>query len=653
MLARGVKRCSAPAPAHAAAPSCRRPPRRRPVDGHAHPATLWNSHGSSRRSYGLTAHPSCFGASRRAGSGPRPGCRRATSTPKAPPFPAGGRRSFSSSIPGTTVPLMASAVGPAAAAAAAAAAATATVTAATAPALLAPFVDELDRIAPCVRIHGSQVRILETPAEFYETLKTMIRTAERRIFLSTLYIGKSEHELIATLRDALRAKPALKLYILTDALRGTREAPRPSSASLLAPLVADFGPDRVELRMYHTPNLTGVRKKYIPRRINEGWGLQHMKLYGADDRILLSGANLSTDYFTNRQDRYHLFSSAALTDAYWRLHRGVASLSFLVQPRADAGNGSGADDNDNHPGFDMVWPASNPAPSPLHDPQAFVAGATGVLRGLLAPPTQRSANDDARTDHPAAAAPPDTAVYVLAQMTQLLQQPNSSTEWPAVTHVLRTLARPAYADASWTFTAGYFNPAPALTQMLLATACARGNVVVTAAPEANGFFGSKGVSGMLPDAYTLLARRFLRAVDAQGRGGCITLKEWRRNDNDDNDNNDEKAGGAVATRPPGRGNWTYHAKGLWVTLPRETGPALTLVGSSNYTQRSYALDLEANALVVTRNAALQARLADETRWLQAAHARAVTQADFARPERRVRLHVRLAMWIVQLVGGAL
>lgn len=54
-------------------------------------------------------------------------------------------------------------------------------------------------------------------------------------------------------------------------------------------MVAEFGPERVEIRMYHTPNLTGLRKKHIPRRINEGWGLQHMKLYGVDDEIMLSG----------------------------------------------------------------------------------------------------------------------------------------------------------------------------------------------------------------------------------------------------------------------------------------------------------------------------------------------------------------------------
>lgn len=63
--------------------------------------------------------------------------------------------------------------------------------------MLAPFVGELDRIAPSFRVHGSQIQVLQTPAEFYEALKDKIRGAERRIFLSTLYIGKSERELVS------------------------------------------------------------------------------------------------------------------------------------------------------------------------------------------------------------------------------------------------------------------------------------------------------------------------------------------------------------------------------------------------------------------------------------------------------------------------
>ncbi|KAL6849066.1 CDP-diacylglycerol--glycerol-3-phosphate 3-phosphatidyltransferase [Amphichorda felina] len=481
---------------------------------------------------------------------------------------------------------------------------------------LAPFVSELDRIAPSFDIRGDQVQIIQTPAEFYETLKDRIRNAKRRIFLSTLYIGKTERELIETLRDALRQNPELKLSILTDALRGTREAPKASCASLLVPLVEEFGAHRVEVRMYHTPNLTGLRKKAVPNRINEGWGLQHMKLYGVDDEIIMSGANLSSDYFTNRQDRYHLFSSRDMTEHFWRIHEAVTSFSFLVQPSTD-----------DPAGFTLAWPETNSAPSPLERPTSFVKRTTSTLKPLILP-SPSSETESPTTEFA------DTRVYMLAQMSQVMD-PDVSTELPAVTHILKTLGSPAYRDSSWTFTAGYFNPDPSLTRLLIGTASSgRTNTVLTAAPEANGFYGSPGVSGLLPDAYVLLARRFLTAVQRSGRDGEISLQEWRR--------------GTVG-KP---GGWTYHAKGLWVTLPGDENPAMSLIGSSNYTRRSYSLDLEAGALIVTRNEGLKSRLGGEQRLLQE-HAKPVTQDDFSRNERRVGLHVRIAMWIVKMVGGAL
>jgi CDP-diacylglycerol--glycerol-3-phosphate 3-phosphatidyltransferase len=58
---------------------------------------------------------------------------------------------------------------------------------------------------------------------------------------------------------------------------------------LIAPLIEEFGEQRVEIRMFHTPNLTGLRQQIVPRRINEGWGLQHMKLYAIDDELIMSG----------------------------------------------------------------------------------------------------------------------------------------------------------------------------------------------------------------------------------------------------------------------------------------------------------------------------------------------------------------------------
>lgn len=336
-------------------------------------------------------------------------------------------------------------------------------------------------------------------------------------------------------------------------------------------------------------------------------------------------ANLSTDYFTNRLDRYHIFSSKPLSDYYAQIHHAVCGLSFQVVARP----GTPA-------GYELVWPKANGCSSPLDDPQAFISHATSVLAPLIRPAkTQLTPVDPSGR----------TLVYPVAQFTPLLN-PDTSTEFPAVTNILRLLAVESgiFRNSRWMFTAGYFNIHPTLSSLLVestsptpsdssSTMKAQG-IVLTASPWANGFYGSPGVSGMLPAAYTHLAARFLDRVAEAQRTHAIQLKEWRR--------------GTVG-QP---GGWTYHAKGLWITLPNEQYPSLTFIGSSNYTKRSYSLDLEVGALVVTSDEGLKKRLAEETEWLQA-DASPVSREDFRRTERRVGWNVRLAMWIVEKVGGAL
>ncbi|KAL9091919.1 MAG: hypothetical protein Q9165_004671 [Trypethelium subeluteriae] len=477
---------------------------------------------------------------------------------------------------------------------------------------LAIVTDEIDKVAPSFKVRAEQIALLKSPDEFYTTLKTKIRHAKNRIYLSTLYVGKSEHDLIDTIRDALRANPYLKVSVLTDALRGTREGPQKSCATLLCTLVEEFGFERVQVSMFHTPNLTGIRKAILPRRINEGWGLQHMKLYGIDDELIMSGANLSNDYFTNRQDRYHVFSSKDITDYFERIHEAVCSISFQLRP---------IDQSTSQ--FRLDWPQSRSCPSPLYNPQRYRAHATQLLRPLIqsssAPIRPQPSNN--------------TTVYPLLQFTPLLRPHDTSTELPVLRSILRSLAHPALTHSRWTFTAGYFNMTPEIRSLLLSSHPASATVLA-ASPWANGFYGSKGISGMLPAAYTLLSRRFLDAVSASGLASRIALKEWRR---------------GTVNEP---GGWTYHAKGLWVTLPGEEAPSVSLVGSSNYTQRSYSLDLEANCLIVTRDEGLKRRLGEEERWLQE-WATEMRSEDYARTERRVGLHVRIAMAIVRLVGGAL
>ena len=63
-----------------------------------------------------------------------------------------------------------------------------------------PVIDDLTRkldgLAPRFELKEGEVSVLTTPEEFYTTLKQKILSAEKRVFLSSLYIGKQETEVV-------------------------------------------------------------------------------------------------------------------------------------------------------------------------------------------------------------------------------------------------------------------------------------------------------------------------------------------------------------------------------------------------------------------------------------------------------------------------
>ena len=325
--------------------------------------------------------------------------------------------------------------------------------------------------------------------------------------------------------------------------------------------------------------------------------------------------------------------------------------------------------------FELESPLHRGLPDPVWHPIRFKAYAKTVLEPLIHKPARQNM-------FPLTFADGKTFVYPVAQFDVLLGEAKNqsfgnyefasytSTEKPSLIKVLKSITEiPELRKCNWIFTAGYFNIDTEISQLLIESAASRNDgkphaqsteqvnsgppcTVITASPWANGFYGSAGISGMLPAAYTLLSRRFLRNVASAGRASSIQLKEWRR--------------GTVGEP----GGWTYHAKGLWVTLPpvpplsrslqaqagetpvSSVGPSITLIGSSNYTKRSYSLDLEIGALLVTGDKELQRKFKEETEWLQR-DAVVVTKDDLMKVDRRVGLKVRVAMWLVEKLGGAL
>ncbi|PWN48333.1 hypothetical protein IE53DRAFT_389472 [Violaceomyces palustris] len=557
---------------------------------------------------------------------------------------------------------------------------------------------------PLFRASSDQLELLQSPSQFYNTLKERILSARKRIFISSLYIGKEEKPLIQALRKSLSRRPELRLVILTDALRSTREArPKPSTASLLANLERDF-PDQVHLRLYHTPKLKGLVKRLVGRRFNEGWGLQHMKIYGFDDDVIMSGANLSNDYFTNRMDRYMLIRShAKLADYLDSLVLLVSRFSYrLVHKEASmdrpkeveekvvgrkddsaASEEERGDQDFDHLDYELVWDGGErilkvgdssrsgvdgdgwprTTTTPLAN-QLFVSeGWESDSRRALEELTRfwKSECQGSAKERSKQGVEEDTLIVPLLQMGPL--QIRQETE--AVPKILRMASSVPVRQGdeevgskpkpTLDLTSGYLSLYPPYRRILTSPTRREGEAeecleplirILCASPRANGFFGSKGVSGWIPQGYTLLEKRFWQDLRSNRR-----LAPPPSSPSPNPSGPSEKGRSGVEIREWFKEGWTYHAKGIWLSPPPKSDsdrarPTVTHIGSSNYGSRSSDLDLECTLLISTESASLSERLGDEVERLRKDATQLVDQQLFQSRERKVSWKVYLAVWLV-------
>ena len=446
------------------------------------------------------------------------------------------------------------------------------------------FKKTLSPLATRFYLKKDEIEIMQSPTEFYSTMKQKILKANNRIFFASLYLGKSEQDLMSCIDDAMNKNPNLKVYFLLDGLRGTRETPHNnSSASLLATLINKYGDDRISCRLYRTPAFNGWKKKLIPKRFNEGLGLQHMKIYGFDNDLILSGANLSTDYFTNRQDRYYVFKSLPLTNYYFKLHQLISSFSFKIQAIRNCSNPFA--------NYKLIWPKDNLSVNPTHliNKHKFLRDSSRILDEFLHVDQNIEQKKEVtrQNEYP-------TLVYPISQFTPLFKSINDkSTEKPTILSIISNIKS---SNLNWIFTAGYFNMLPSIKHQLLKTP-SQNSKIITASQYANGFFESKGVSSNLPKAYIHLSHKFMRSLVLYDKATQVHLLEWQK---------------GIVTRP---GGWSYHAKGFWLyeepSKSDKIKPFLTVLGSSNYTKRAYSLDLESNVVILTRDETLQEKIGSE------------------------------------------
>ncbi|WKY10550.1 hypothetical protein Q1695_002707 [Nippostrongylus brasiliensis] len=398
-----------------------------------------------------------------------------------------------------------------------------------------------------IPISAENVRILQSPSDFYEFLVERSRTATNRITLSSLYLGDGslERKLVDAIDSNLKQNENLRVTVLLDFLRGTRGESQEKSSTTLLKKIAD----RAQIYLYHTPKLSGFLKRLLPERTNEVIGLQHMKLYIFDDSVLISGANLSDSYFTNRQDRYIVFEhNKDLADFFHDVVTAVGECSFFL-----------SDD-----GSLKLHPSCS-----VHPYMGSFDGYRNQLQSKVDKVVNTLQN---RVLSPQAAG--DTVLYPLLQMGLFGYQEEFD--------LLKQLFSSKDSTTSITMASGYFNCIDDYERLIFAEG-AYSMDIITAAPMANGFFGAAGLSGYIPSMYSWVSHNVLLLKEKYGRSG-VKLYEYYRD------------------------GWTFHAKGLWVDTPGQTA---TLVGSSNYGYRSVHRDLEAQVLLVTSNELLCAQLKEE------------------------------------------
>jgi len=442
---------------------------------------------------------------------------------------------------------------------------------------------------PGYRVHGSQIKIIQEPEQFYQELINRISCSKSRIVMAALYLGtgKMEKNLVERIGESLERQQDLRVKILLDWCRGTRLDDNESCASVLAPLKYKDD-ERCQVFMYHTLYLRGFLKWLLPSKMNEMVGVQHCKVYVFDDNLIMSGANLSSYYFTNIQDRYVVIEDCpGLADYYEGLVDTIGSFSLVMDKEQ---NFETSNDFVNHP----------------HKVQLseFINESSNLVSRFL---------EDQKVNNQTDLKDFDTIVFPSVQMGQL-----NITQDSIITSKLLRLAEPG---GTFHLCTGYFNLTDDYIGDMLDQSQASFSLLM-AHPQANGFVGARGLAGGIPSAYTLLSENFWNLVLSRNMQERIRMYEYKRD------------------------GWTYHAKGLWYSSSTSALPCLTMVGSPNYGYRSVYKDLETQVTILSNNKGLQKQLGEEqTRVFK--HSDEVDGSTYQQEDRRVPAWVKLGTMLAR------
>jgi len=353
---------------------------------------------------------------------------------------------------------------------------------------------------PCFELPPAGVSVLRSPFEFQQALMEGVACAKERVLISTLYFGNGEAE--RQLAEALAhgaQRGVRKTCVLIDRWRGTRQDAGRSSLSLLTSSLRSAPNTTVALisapAQWHTGRFAAAADAVLSRTtcslLREVLGVHHAKLAIFDDSFILTGANISADYFTRRQDRYVVVRGAkGASDFFASLlellstHAGVV----LAPPppsteKSDAARDFLFDDDDAH-----GWRVSRSA-----------ASGVGALRDALRDFNSRWRVTAANAQLRGPTRTPSCWLFPAVQVgAEGWRQETEASSW--------LVRRAAHGSAMpLMLSSPYLNLQQALADSLLAVRSSLAPpMVLTSAPQASSFWGARGIRGLVPYLYEAL-----------------------------------------------------------------------------------------------------------------------------------------------------
>jgi len=173
-----------------------------------------------------------------------------------------------------------------------------------------PIKSQLDSL-PTFSVHPGQFQILHSASAFRECLLNAIKNAQKRIYLTVLYLENDEagQEILTAAYQAKQQNPQLDITICVDWHRAQRGLIGANKSSGNAAFYQEFA----DQYTYKIP-VYG-----IPVRNREVFGVLHLKGFIIDDTVIYSGASLNNiylNYFDRyRFDRYHVIANHELANS--------------------------------------------------------------------------------------------------------------------------------------------------------------------------------------------------------------------------------------------------------------------------------------------------------------------------------------------------